>query len=791
MKAPKGSAPPKSAGTSPKAAATRSGTARSTTVETGTSDREKSTAKADPDDPFAFDSSITEKGVVPLLPRPQKGRSYKIICPMCETPGFSSTKAAGKQVKCANPKCMVPIFTAPALEKRSEPTASEEPESKTGRYLMLATVSVVVIGVGVWFSIQEEPRQPVPREERVEASTTDNTEKVEEKYFENLTRAKTASVDYSKLTNDEIRDRAFESLISASNQRENNRSQTLCRRLAAESFATIGMLKKADEQLALVKKDTRLVAYFPIPPLVEIAWLHLEQNKPNDAATAVEQAQQYAGKLPRRGRTTEIITTRLAAVLAGTGQIEAAKKLLDRLPSQAESDNLGILTRLSLASGEYDLDRLAKEIPLIPWNSANEVIVTADLARHRQWKATEAWVRSLGDDVTKMEALAQWGEVQIRLDDDKSPQAEALSSMVAELSPAAKSFVWSRMSQQYARSGNATKAQSLIDQAHQELSTLPPSEPMMYSSSKEIHGLSAIQFSQVKLLQMRAWGELAFAEALIPHAEQSWEAVSRTLDYCRGLAPSPTAMQNRLAGLKGNKAEQLRNELRQSLDLKTEDQARLAVTKYQRNLDLLDALSEQRFQFQLSILDRASEWNLGPPLVDEIMRRSSATDENEHEPYLLRELPQWILFRARKSPEEEQFPHLQEALVQAGATADPRVALAEEIRQAIASENYDVVQQLFNRSRADKEWVNLWTLQLACRLCRERSPEIAVRFLLNQGDLAAREEGFYFIGGTAAQENHLRDFWKMVQTEKLVPTETAYACAGLIAGLTATPAAKK
>ncbi|MEX0728882.1 MAG: hypothetical protein WD065_21590, partial [Planctomycetaceae bacterium] len=759
------------------------GSASASTASAGT----KSEKKTEPDDPFAFDSAITEKGVIPLLPRPQQGRSHKIVCPMCETPGFTSTKAAGKQVKCSNPKCMVPLFTAPALEKPVAPAVPEVPESKTGRYVMLAVVSLVAIAAGVWFSIQEEPRQPPQKTEPVTPLTNTGAKKAEGNYFDNLTKSKTANVDYSKLSVDEIRGQALDSLIAAAQQRENNRSQTLCRRLAAESFAAVGMLDKAEEQLVLVKKDTRLVAYFPIPPLVDVAWLHLERNKPKEAAASVEQANQYAGKLPRRGRTTEIISTKLAAVLAAVGQIEPAQALLDRLPDQAERDSLGVLTRLSLASGDFDLDRVAKEMPLISWNAANEVIVTADIARHRQWKATEAWVRTLGDNVARMESLAQWGQLQIRLADDEKPQSDALSSMIAELAPVQKAYVWSRMAQQYARSAKKKEAQAFVDRARQELSNLPAAEPMVYSSSKEIHSLSAIQFSDDKLLQMRAWGELAFAEALLGHAETSWEAVSRALEYCRALAPSPTAMQNRLAALEGNGIDRLRGELRQALELKTEDQARLAANRYQRNLDLLASLADQRFQFQLSILDRASEWNLGSVLVDEILRRSSATDDNEHEPYLHSALPQWILFRARETAEGEQYPQLQEALVQSGAVADPRVVAADEIRQVIESKNYELIEQVFSRSQADKEWINLWTLQLACRLCREQKSEQAVRFLLKQGDLAAREEGLYFVGGTAAREGQSRDFWKLVQTEKLIPTETAHACAGLVAGLTSTP----
>lgn len=789
MKAPKGSASPKPSGGAPKAAATRGGSAGATAAASRASaGKAAEKKKADSDDPFAFDSSITEKGVIPLLPRPQKGRAYKIVCPMCETPGFSSTKAAGRQVKCVNNDCMVPVFTAPKLETKPEPTETEEPESKTGRYVMLALIAVVGIGLGVWYSTLEGPRKPADRPDPRTLRTADTTSKAEdEDYFANLSRPKAAAIDYQALSIDEVRTRALDSLVTAAQQRENNRSQTLCRRLASESFAAVGNLKAAEEHLVLVKKDTRLIGYFPIPPLIDIAWLHLEQNAPQKAAEAVNEAVRYAEKLPRRGRTTEIITTQLAAGLAATGQVDVAKQLLDRLPEEAKHDNLGVLTRLALAAGEYDLDRLALDMPLVRWTSANDVIVTADIARHRQWKAAETWVKSLADNVARMESVAEWAQVQIRLGEDKAPQSAMLAAIISELSPSQKAYVWSRMGQQHARSGNQKNAQTLVEQARNELAGLPAAQPATYDTSKAIHNLSAIRFDDNMLSQMRAWAEVAFAESLLGRPDQSWDAVSKALDYARALAPSPTFVQNRSAALRGSGGDQMRRELQQTLDLKTDDQARLAATRYQRNLDLLSGLADQRFQFQVGILDRASHWNLGSMLVDELLRRSSATADAEHEPYLQEALPQWILFRARKDADGEQYPQLEQKLVQAGVRADLRVMLADEVREAINAKNYDAVESILKRTRADKEWINLWTLQLACRLCREHTTETSVRFLLSQADLATREEGFYFVGGTAVETDQTRDFFQLAKTEKLIPTEIAHACAGLIAGLSAKP----
>ncbi|TWW08268.1 hypothetical protein E3A20_26020, partial [Planctomyces bekefii] len=72
----------------------------------------------DEDDPFGIGAGGASQAVAASL-KPEKGRLQKVVCPMCEQVGFIPKAALGKSVKCANPKCMVPVFTAedPAEQK--------------------------------------------------------------------------------------------------------------------------------------------------------------------------------------------------------------------------------------------------------------------------------------------------------------------------------------------------------------------------------------------------------------------------------------------------------------------------------------------------------------------------------------------------------------------------------------------------------------------------------------------------------------------------------------------------
>ena len=74
----------------------------------------------DDDDPFDSDQNGSANAV-PVSAKKMPGKTLDVKCPMCETSGFISPKAAGQQVRCCNPECLVPVFTAPHIEKAPEP----------------------------------------------------------------------------------------------------------------------------------------------------------------------------------------------------------------------------------------------------------------------------------------------------------------------------------------------------------------------------------------------------------------------------------------------------------------------------------------------------------------------------------------------------------------------------------------------------------------------------------------------------------------------------------------------
>ncbi|MFN0195988.1 MAG: hypothetical protein ACKVT0_04540 [Planctomycetaceae bacterium] len=788
MKAPKGSASAKKpSGASPQggpattrspAPSKRAGSAEAASTAADAAEKPGS------DDPFAFDTA-TIKGVIPLLPRPQKGRSHQVVCPMCETPGFSSTRAVGRQVKCANANCMVPVFTAPALETPVEAPVPPPPVGKAQRYLGMAAVSAVIIAVGVWLSVREAPRQvrkqsgtlPIP------GATKEQLMGTKVNPLDEIKQSNTKNIDWEKLTIDEIRGQALAATIEAARQKNDNRSPALCRRLAAEAFILAGGANEAREQFQLLEQEGKSIPYYLIPPLVEQTWRHLAENKREEAEKTAEAAFNASDKLPKRGRTSEIITSQLAAALVATGKIDAAQTLLKSLPIESESNALSLLTRLSLGTREFDLDRLSRQRPLMPLKSANAVIITAILAGHDRSAAAESWIRAQTDPVARMECLAQWGEQQVRASNDTEETATQLAALTEESAVHGKAYIWSRLAQQYVRSGNKDRAKEYIERTLTELSQLPDAPPMVLKQTRDIHDLSSIQIPPEMMLVARAWSELAFANALLGDNAASWKAMQQSLMVCRAMAPSPTAMQNRLQEAEGIGAKTIQAELKEVLELKSDDQARLAFNRYRRNLDQLAELAAERFQIQVQILSRAAEWSLGNNIVEEILSRASMSDEHAHEPYLQSRVPHWILFFAIGRGETDPFPQLSAAMTQAGVELDPRVHLTTETLRGVLSGDYDAVNGLLGSTDVEPEAVYQWVLELPSQLSHEQKWEQGFKFLMNQKDLAAREEGLYYLSALAGQQGEARTLWKLIRTERLAPTETAHASLGLITGI--------
>ena len=139
---------------------------------------ETAAASAD-EDPFAIQQNPTTTKAVPCSPKPRRGRQQRVICPMCDSQGFIPKAALGRQVRCANKECLVPIFTAAtedtaetdarAPARISDEEAPVKPKKKKGGsakspILIYSVVGIVLLlgAVGLMMFLNQEGPDQLP-----------------------------------------------------------------------------------------------------------------------------------------------------------------------------------------------------------------------------------------------------------------------------------------------------------------------------------------------------------------------------------------------------------------------------------------------------------------------------------------------------------------------------------------------------------------------------------------------------------------------------------------------------
>lgn len=378
----------------------------------------KAPAKKEPDnaDPFAIEQAPVSSKVIPCARKPMKGRMQRVLCPMCETQGFIPKAALGRQVKCANKECLVPVFTAStddvkklnprATSRTREATAVASTETKptsggskknpmlvygiVGAIALAATVGLVSYlnsqGVDKLAPIGPLPAQPVVDDEDEVATPT-------------------AVVEQEEVP--EYRQKALEAvdaMISQARVSGGNRDKAYCRRLTGDSYLRMGMDSEAEAEFAQMDKVSsdagRSTQYYRISPFVTDYWSKLKAGDAAGATAALNAAKALANTIPTQGDTAWESTIALASALTNAGDLTAATAIIakqavdETVESQVDSIRLAAWDASAAVLAE------SKRKPLSPlvvfsWRRPLETAVSFELAVRGQWNAANQWAESL------------------------------------------------------------------------------------------------------------------------------------------------------------------------------------------------------------------------------------------------------------------------------------------------------------------------------------------------------------------------------------------------------------
>lgn len=361
----------------------------------------------DEDDPFGIGSAVSSQAIQATL-KPEKGRLHKVVCPMCEQQGFVPKSAVGKQVRCANEKCMVPVFTAPdpnePTEKKpgrlTDADASKvtRPAAATKRNPLLMYGIVGGVLVVVTLVVINVLQKPVTNPDLQKPVTFDpdqfgpDPEEVARKEKEEAARKKAAE----DAVNPKTQVAANVGRMIQVARGAQLRDEALARQMTGDSYLRMGDQKNAALEFTQMLRNDRKGAVYRIEPNLSTYWRAVASGDSAAAKKALETALADVGTIPASGRLGTEVTLGIASALFNEGQSEQAVQAV--LGRQQDQSNPGIQDQLQgtawlfVSSRCRDLGVPAPAvIDSLLWSDPLMTAVSVNLALRDRWQQAIAW----------------------------------------------------------------------------------------------------------------------------------------------------------------------------------------------------------------------------------------------------------------------------------------------------------------------------------------------------------------------------------------------------------------
>jgi|SRR5579863_8802150 len=740
------------------------------------------------DDPFAVDPSVAA-GAIPVSRQPGPNKPLEVVCPMCETKGFVSLKAAGKQVKCCNPQCMVPIFTAPAPEKKEVVAPPPKPKTKIpAMYVAGGLIAIALGGYFVWLKIQ-----PPPIEGFAPIVTSDSKSQPGANDLVASDNKKTGQPDGSDPKNQVSQDpeqarqqivkQALVRILELSPKIESQRKHAW-RRLAITAYLYAGEDKDAKDQLDLIKKQ---MPYEGVLPVVVLAWR--QAARPNEFQKAVADARLLAEKLPSRGRYATEAAVATAAILVVSAKSDDARELLEMHHSEPLIEQLAAALRVVFEDETYNLDTTLIGRTIGDWQRPLETAVTLILAAHGRWDDALAWSTQAEDPVTKTEGVIAWAESYVR---QAVPAADASGWERAvkagqDLTVEGKIRLLARLAAVKVSKGDRPGAEEFIAQAAQALKTLPEPKPISITTIKEVYDLKLPTGEAVAMRQSAlAATEVGGVQAQLEHSDAAWDSVRVALQHLRAIGPSLSSMEERRIQLEKNQ-NGVQAEISRELGLKKTDEQRSALKRYKERFRDAHAAALNRFYSIEIVLKAAANFGLLDQVWDELqaIERKKTRDQ---EPLLSTALPLLVAARYEEAGKQQKKDEILGIVQPRVNPSDPDVIEQTVEQQFKAGDLAGCLEQL-NAAMNPHGTLHEIALRLACRLVNQGKFTEAISFCSRIKDPTIRDDGLFFTAALAARTGKADEYWKAVTG--LGAMETSAICSGLVVGLNSQPPSAK
>lgn len=582
--------------------------------ETAAEPKPKRTSKAKPaDGDSPFEAAPAQSGTaIQAARKPMKGRLHRVVCPMCDTPGFVPRKAAGRDVRCANKKCMVPVFRAPAPKKAAEPEPEPAESGSPTLAIVASIVGVVVVG-GVLYAMFGGQSEEKSNEKAVTKSATD-TDKIAQEILDKTKKARPQNTKTGPKPLPQVRDNVLEELTDAASERNDNKP--FCRRMTTEGLVAAKRFDDAMEQARLIGSPRDSKYYFRVFPFCQMAWQHLADGNTADAATAVAEAKESAARLPQFGRTEFDVKSALAAALVGIGNADEAVTLMTELAASRKlSDPLN--KRAALASAQLSLlstfedlgTSRAGTVPVCEWSNPPWTAVGMMLCARGKTSEAVVWAGKGPTPLAQSDTLAA-----IAAHAAATGQAAVVDAVVAAASTPPVVARVNAAAAFGSTLGDTNRAAALLQAAKDAHGKISKPEPVVIANLRELYEYQPPRPEPFQLAAV-ATAEVARADAAISGGDAGATTLLEAIRYAHSFCPTPSFVQTRVREAE-NQPQRLRDQLAAALNL-SDSAAQQAFYKLNAKLTRsLPTVLRTRSELQSSILAHLAE----SPLRDSVWR---------------------------------------------------------------------------------------------------------------------------------------------------------------------------
>lgn len=737
------------------------------------------------DDPFELEKKAAS-AVIALRAAPAKGLGLKVVCPMCETVGYTTTKAAGQSVKCANPKCLVPLFTAPAPKVEApHPPPPPPPRSKVPLVFGLFFGLIVAGAAGAWYAGVFDTGSGPPKSTKVDLTEFVTPEIVEPEV--QTPDPKKTGANVPDATPDakasDHRKEAYDQLIEVSRDLNDERGKALTRSMAAEISALRGDVPEARSQIEQLLRRARNVDYFAIRPLTEIGWIELAAGRADGAAAVAKELEPVAKQLPPFGRDMAEFAPQLAAYYCAVGKFAEAEAVINTLNDQAAVGAVTVPLVTSLADRTYDFEAAVENGPLLPWTAPHRVAVTRILLARGAWDPALEWAKRIADIEGKTECLVEWGKAAVKVPAGASSPVEKLQGVITGMPPAAKARVFASMGLAHAEELRSEPAETMLKSAREALAAVAVPESPPIPSAKDLSGYAPTDAAPLRQAAHAA-AIIALAEGMLKQPEKAIATLNTALAYARGIGPSLPAVNAKMQAAE-NDPEGTQATLRAELKLKTADESRLAFNNYRRQMTKVSEAAKRRFEIQSTLLA-----SLGATPVRDTawaaVQAGDARDGDEREPFLDGAAPWEIAAGYAKAGFPEKAQSVKQVLETQQKTADTEQLLTTQLDELVSAGQAAAVGGALDASMTDRAWKERWLQETAARLTKSGRFEVAVVMLRNVKDPVLRDSSLSATSALAARTGSADAVWTASQQKGVPLSDKAAFLRGYLVGPLAT-----